>query len=151
MILLERDYLFGFHDDESSPARMKVSSVQDAFRLAVIRRHAAYRILIMATSRVLRQPIPPSPELLEKYESRLSNLVGRMRRERLDLVYAMRIGCRHGGNWAGAVNQRFAPGEGMRLVVGRDLDSASQALEATSLALRSTEQYKRRWDLSGRT
>lgn len=138
VILLEREHLFRLYD-ESSPARKKVPSVQDAFRLAVIRRHAAYRILIVATSKLLRQPIPPSPELLEKYESRLSKLVGRMRRERLDLVYAMRIGCHHGGSWAGAVNQVLGPGKGMGFVIGRVSDSALQALQATFRVLMEEE------------
>lgn len=137
MILLEREYSFGF-DEESSAAR-KVPSVQDAFRLAVIRRHAAYRILIVATSRALQQPIPHSPELLEKCKSRLANIVGQMRRERLDLVYAMRLGRYDGGSWAGAVNLVLGPGEGMRLVVDSDSDSASQALQSPFPTLREGE------------
>lgn len=89
VIVLQRDRVL-----DGRVAKEEIQAVQTAFRTAVVRRHAAYRMLM--NFRLRREEYKEAGEL-----------VVIMHIQHLDLVYAMSHGCYSENGWAGVVNRRI--------------------------------------------
>lgn len=90
-----------------------IDSIRYEFRLAVLRRHSAYRACMTLISKIANSLYPTTLDC----RNRMWRLTAQMRKQRLDLVYAMTYGCYRARGWAGRTHSGASPSGQLRLVV----------------------------------